>query len=154
MPPSEVMSAARRKWEIVVSEDIRVQALVSLIKGAHLTLFELLGYRYALSAGGRFVGRDILGEFFTQNRSLRKSEVFDNALAFFREFEHMVRPVESLTIDVAGTVTDRQLFVCTGSGGIAWALIVLIKTSAKLHAVMIPVFDELDAVPAFFKVSR
>lgn len=41
--------------EIEISADLRLPAIVSAIKAAHLTLFELLGYRYARSAGGQFV---------------------------------------------------------------------------------------------------
>jgi hypothetical protein len=108
----------------------------------------MLGYRYALSAGGVFVGRDILGRFFLDNYDQPKSRVLENAPHFFQEFVHMVRPVEVAASDLQGTIADGQMLICGGSGYF-WALIVFIRTSSKLHAVMIPVFDRPDAVAKF-----
>ena len=48
--PDETLSTA--EWRIAIEKDVRLAALVSMLKAAHLTLFEMLGYRYALSAGG------------------------------------------------------------------------------------------------------
>lgn len=149
MPPEDVLAAVGQKWELEIDKDVRIAALVSLIKAAHLTLFDMLGYRYALSAGGYFVGRQILGEFFCQNRDKSKFEVLENALVFFREFAQMVRPVQSCRLDLQGTITDRQLLICRGSSGFAWALVVFVRTSRLLHAVMIPIFDQPDAVATF-----
>lgn len=50
--PRDFTAAIEQNWEIKVNKDVRVPALVSLIEAAHLTLFEMMGYRYALSAGG------------------------------------------------------------------------------------------------------
>jgi hypothetical protein len=149
MSPEDLSAVAEGEWEIEVVKDVRVPALVSLIKAAHLTLFEMLGYRYALSAGGYFVGRQVLGEFFCQNRDKSKHEVLENAHPFFREFASMVRPVQSFDLDLRGTITDGKLFVCRKSGHSPWALIVFVRTSQSLHAVMIPVFDQPDAVATF-----
>jgi hypothetical protein len=67
MHPTNVLTAAGKHWEIEISRDVRIPMMVSVIKAAHLTLFEMLGYRYALSLAGYFVGRQILGEFYLQN---------------------------------------------------------------------------------------
>lgn len=149
MPPDNVAAVADQKWEIEIAKDVRIPALVSLIKAAHLTLFDMLGYRYALSAGGYFVGRQILGEFFCQNHGKPKSKVVENALLFFQEFAHMVRPVKASDLDLQGTVTDGMLFVCREGGDFPWALIVFIRTSRVLHAVLIPVLDQPEAVATF-----
>jgi hypothetical protein len=143
--------AADRGLEIEIAKDLRIPALVSLIKAAHLTLFHMLGYRYALSAGGYFVGRQILGEFFYKNYGRPKAEVLANAHPFFREFVHMVRPVGSLDLDLQGTVTDTKLFICMGSGRSPWAWIVFIKTSRSLHGVMLPVIGQPDKVATFLR---
>ena len=58
--PKAVVASVNSKWALDISKDMRIAAMVSLIKSAHLTLFEMLGYRYALSSGGEFVGRQIL----------------------------------------------------------------------------------------------
>ena len=144
----EDVSAAGQNWEIEVSKDVRISALVSLIKSAHLTLFEILGYHYAFSCGGNFVGRDILGEFFRDNYDKSKSTVLENASSFFQKYIHMVRPIEFSDINLQGTITDKRVFVCRNRNYF-WALIVFIKTSRMLHSVMIPVFDQHEAVITF-----
>lgn len=138
MRPEDVFALVGHKWDIEIFKDVRIPALVSLIKAAHLTLFELLGYRYACFHNGRFIGYDILGKFFSQNHDSHKPEVLKNAHCFFREFVHMVRPVQAHSSDLRGTITDRLVLICWGSSGEPWALIVFIRTSQQLHAVMIP----------------
>jgi hypothetical protein len=147
--PKDVESALDQNWEIEINTDLRLSALVSLIKSAHLTLFEILGYFYASSLGGYFIGRQILGEFFLQNQDKKsKTEILENANLFFQEFINMVRPVESFAFDIKGTITDKLLFVCKRNG-IFWAFIVFVRTSKKLHAVMVPVFDKPESVVPF-----
>jgi hypothetical protein len=147
--PSRFVSVAGRNWEIEIDKDVRISALVSLIKAAHLTLFEMIGYRYALSAGGYFVGRQILGQFFCENHERPRAELLDLAVPFFREFANMVRPVLSCSFDIQGPISDSQLLACRGASASPWALIVFIKTSRMLHAVLIPVLDQPDAAMTF-----
>jgi hypothetical protein len=140
--------------EIVIEKDIRLPALVSLLKAAHLTLFEMLGYRYALSAGGIFLGRDVLGKFFLRNRDLSKADVLIDAASYFREFKNMMRPVMNAPPEAPDTVTDRFLFVCHCEAEIPWALIVFIRTSDLLHAVLVPVLETQSAAARFVTFLR
>jgi hypothetical protein len=150
MHPRDFIVALDKDWEIEINLDVRLPAIVSLIKAAHLSLFEMLGYQYALSAGGYFIGRQILGEFFLQNdKNKHKSEIVESALSFFDEFKHMVRPVQSLPFDAQGTITDNLLLLCEESRGAFWAFIVLVRTSCQLHAVMVPIFDQPSAASRF-----
>ena len=132
IPPEDVIGATNENWEIVIDKDIRIAALASLIKAAHLTLFKMVGYQYALSSGGYFVGRQILGEFFYQNRGKKKSQALKNAHPFFREFSRMVRPFQVNTLDLQGTISDKLVFVCGVNNSDPWALVVFIKTSSLL----------------------
>jgi hypothetical protein len=106
----------------------------------------MLGYRYAFSAGGCFVGWNILGEFFQQNCDKPKADVLQHALLFFKNYVNMVRPVEHFKNNLQGTITDRTLLICRHGHGIAWALIVFVKTAQYLNAVMIPIFTPLGSV--------
>ena len=148
MAPHDAAGAVGHKLEIQIEKDARIPSVVSLIKAAHLTLFYMLGYRYALSAAGHFVGRQILGEFFLRSRGQPRAEVADEALVFFRQFAHMVRPVQSHP-DLKGTATDRTVLVCWGGDSLAWALTVFVRTSRVLHAVLIPVLESPDAAAMF-----
>ena len=82
--PEELEAVKDKKWEMSISKDVRVSALVSLIKAAYLTLFEMLGYQHTLSLDGYFVGRQILGEFILQNYGKAKTVILENAHTFFR----------------------------------------------------------------------
>jgi hypothetical protein len=150
MHPDTVAASTEGNWEIEVTKDIRVPTFVSLVKAAHLTLFALLGYRYALSAAGEFVGNHILGEFFRQNHGKVKAEVFASAQSFFRSYAPMVRPILSSAFDFQGTITDKMFFICWGSSDAAWAIIVLIRIGSQTHGVMIPLFNHIHLIDTFF----
>lgn len=145
MSPKDVSAATDQKWEVVINKDIRITALVSLIKAAHLTLFEMLSYRYALSAGSHFIGRQVLGEFFYQNYGKPKPDILENAYPFFREFTNLVRPLQTNSLGLQGTITDKLIFLCGANSSSPWAIVVFVKTSNLLHAVLIPVLEHLDA---------
>lgn len=149
MRPEDVESALKANWEIEIKKDIRLSSLVSLIKAAHLTLFETLGYLYTLSAGGYFVGRQVLGAFYLQNQNkASKSDILTNANIFFKEFINTVRPIESFAFDLKGTLNDNILFTCKNQYGY-WSFIVFIRTSDKFHAVMIPIFDKPESAVTY-----
>ena len=150
----EFLAASEGKWEFEISKDVRIASLVSLIKAAYLTLFDMFGYRYALSAAGYFIGRQILGEFFLQNRGNRKPNTLQNAIPFFSEFAHMVRPVQSPGFDFQGTITDRMVLAVWGSSGLPWAIIVFIQTGQLMHCVMLPGYNQADMVSTYLDFLR
>jgi hypothetical protein len=147
--PDEAQAAMSKGCEIVIEKDVRLPALVSLLKAAHLTLFEMLGYRYALSAGGIFLGRDVLGKFFLQDCDLSKADVLKDAASYFREFANLMRPVLNAPPGAQDTVTDRFLFVCHCETETPWAFIVFIRTADLLHAVLVPVLETPSAAARF-----
>lgn len=55
MNPKVLIESQKKQWSIDVIKDIRIASLVSLIKSAYLTLFDMIGYGYVLSAAGEFV---------------------------------------------------------------------------------------------------
>jgi len=148
MPTDEALNKSQRNWEVVVQSDLRIPALVTLLKAAHLTLFELIGYRYALSPAGRFVGHDILGSFYLQNMNASKNTVIQNAEHFFQEFAHMVLPVKPMPNNMRGTITDKMCLVC-GRNTSLWATIIIVKTGESLNAVLLPAMDQPDSVARF-----
>ena len=154
MHPDDAAAAMGRGCEIAIEKDVRLSALVSLLKAAHLTLFEMLGYRYALSAGGFFLGRTVLGDFFLHNKDLCKAEILKNASSHFREFANMVRPVLVPPGPARGTAADHFLFVCECEGQTPWAFIIFVRTSDLLHAVVVPVIEAPNAAARFVTFLR
>jgi hypothetical protein len=108
-------------------------------------MFDMLGYRYALSPGGHLLGRDVLGEFFLANAGRSKPDVLANAREYFRNLVHAVRPVLDGASTLRGTAADRMVYMCR-TRGVNWGMIVFIRTAVSLHAVLVPVFQ--DAVGA------
>src|SRR5262245_56173772 len=114
--PEDFKVDQSRKWQIVVERDFRVTALVSLIKAAYLTLFRLLGYRYALSGEGIEVGHNILGNFFRQYGDKSVEDARNEARQWFRPYVNMMRPIVGFSgTPPPGTVEDGVVKVCFGS---------------------------------------
>ncbi len=149
IPPKDVLSLQSSDWSLSVSKDLRLAALVSLIKAGHLTMFDLVGYNYALSASGIFVGRDILGQFFRDNHKKRKHKIHENGLAFFQEFVNIVRPVQTTSLELKGTVTDGLMLICGWEQRLPWAFLIFVRVSTMLNAVLIPILENADAVAKY-----
>ncbi len=148
----DALDAMAKGCEVVVERDLQTPAFVFLLKAAHLSLFHMLGYRYALSPGGHFLGRTILGDFFVENRRLEKAAVVANAARHFHEFANMVRP--AITPTFRGTIDDGLLFVCELVDGTPWALLTLVRTSDEVAAVVVPIMDAPDAAARFVSFLR
>jgi hypothetical protein len=147
--PDEVVQPGK-KWSVVVDHDCRVQAVASLIKAAHLTLFDMLGYRYALSAGGFEVGYNILGGFYREFCDKSTAEAKRAAADYFKKYIHMVRPVASWTgAPPLGTIEDRRLSVCFGTSKRAFAYIVSVKVGAQIHGVLMPAYDNAESAVTY-----
>jgi hypothetical protein len=153
LEPSELMTAVDARWEIVLEKDVRLQALVALLKAAHLTLFHLLGYSYALSASGHFLGWDVLGRFADANLRSDKQTALTNAALHFPEFVNLVRPMLVTPDGMLGTVTDGQLLLCSGAPN-AWAFLVLVRTGAHMNAVLVPILEDESGAARFMTFLR
>ena len=139
--PEEMDSSLHHNWEVRIEHNLNLASLVSLIKAAHLTLFHMLGYRHPLSAGGHFVGKTILGNFYLKCSKKKKEGVIKLAKSHFAEFANMVRPVLNEPLKIKGTISDKYLYVWMYMGK-PWALLVFINIANYLHAVALPVFED------------
>ena len=142
--PAQMELHANANWQIKVSKDVRIQAVVAVIKAAHLSLFEMCGYRYALSPAGAIIGH-LLGSFFTRNVKRKKSLILSDAVSHFLPFAGMVRPIESELLTFRGTVEDGYAHICWLEGyqpERPWALIMYVRTGQQLHAALMPLFDD------------
>ena len=143
-----------KNFSYETSKDLRLSALVSMVKSAHLSMFSLQGYRYACLSTGMFVGKDILGKFFLENQHCPKAQVLKNALTYFREFQHMVRPLDGELAHLQGTLSDGRFLFCADSTGFPWGLVVFVKTADKRSAVLLPANTDGDAVFTYLSFLR
>lgn len=148
--PSDVLATEGRNWELGFERDLRVPVLVTALRSAHLTLFHLLGYRYALSAAGHFVGWDILGKFFTENAGTPRQQAIAEAPEHFGQFANLVRPLEAFPESLRGTVSDKKLYLCKTDAW-PWAFQVFVRTGKFMHAVMIPCFQTDHSVVRYLR---
>ena len=150
IPPEEMEKLKNRNWELDYNKNLNLPSLVSLLKSAHLTLFHLLGYRHPFSAGGYFLGKNILGDFYLKTHGMSREKVRQHAISHFSEFVNMVRPVLSESITCTGTISDRYLYVWMYMGK-PWALLIFINIANHLHAVALPVFEDDEGAARFYQ---
>ena len=153
LSPSELLDAHCKKWEILVEKDLRLPALVSVLKAAHLTMFHLHGYRYALSAGGRFLGKTVLGDFFLNCQGMERTLALKEAEAHFKEFSGMCRPIAALSPDFAGTLTDRHCYLFM-SGMKPWAYLVVVRTGIHRNLAVVPIMEDAAESARFVEFLR
>jgi hypothetical protein len=149
--PEDFRASAARKWQIVLERDCRVAAVVSLIKAAYLTLFRMLGYRFALSPGGLEIGRSLLGQFFREQGDKPKAEVLRQARRLFAPFVTLVRPIESFTgTPPHGTVDDNTAMLCFGEYSIKpFGYVVYVRTNNHRHAILVPAYTDDTTAAAY-----
>jgi hypothetical protein len=148
MRPDEVFLARDKSWQVMADNDYRLSSVISLIKAAFLTLFHMFGYRYALSGAGYSVGYQILGEFFRRCKG-NPETAKQTATSFFREYIHMVRPMDKTGANLFGTLEDGVAYTCHTKGGARFGFGVIIRTNNQLHVVLMPMFDEIEAIPLY-----
>lgn len=153
LEPNETLSALDRNWEIVIEKDLRLVTLVSLLKAAHLTMFELIGYRYTLSAAGRFVGWDVLGSFVAENMGRERTIVLANAGKHFPEFVNLVRPMLIPPTGLKGTISDGYLYLCTGDPK-PWAVMLFVRIAEQMHTVLVPVLEDPEGAARFVRFLK
>jgi hypothetical protein len=149
----EITDSLGGDWQIGLERDLRLPALVSILKSAHLTLFHLMGYRYALSAGGHFLGSDVLGRFFKDQVNQPKASVLSAAMNHFSQFSNMARPVLEAPEGLEATITNRRLYICKTDAWI-WAVLVFLRTGSAKHAVLVPVFENHHAIARYLRFIK
>jgi hypothetical protein len=154
-PPHDFAAGAGRRWEIVVERDCRVTAVASLIKAAYLTMFRLLGYKYAFSAGGSFIGYEVMGGFFRAFHDKSSREARAGAADYFRPYIHMIRPIiRTIGSMPKGTINDRVAMVCFGSSGPPFAMVVSVKVGSQVFGVLMPAYDNAESGATYVDFLR
>lgn len=149
--PDQFNAERTRNWQVVVERDCRVTAFVSIIKAGYLTLFRMLGYRYALSSAGLEVGHDILGNFFNMHGGKIVDEAIHEARQWFRPFVNLVRPIDRFSGTAPrGTIEDNVAMACFGEySEKAFGLIVCVRTNTTYQAVLMPIYDDANSAAVY-----
>jgi hypothetical protein len=153
--PAQMVEDVGKRWSMVVDRDWRPPVIVSVIKAAYLTLFKMLGYGYALSAGGLEIGRLTLGKFFEENNGKSRDEVREAIPKFFRPYRHIIRPIGEFGGPAPrGTIEDNTVGICFGSSGRPWAMMVFVRIDQDVFAVLMPAFNHVDSLDAYLSFRQ
>ncbi len=152
--PEEVDRLLDDSWCIETTADLSVSAAVSLIKSAHLTLFALLGYGYALSCGGHLIGAGVLGSLLRETVSCSLREAEERARSILREWAHVVRPMKGGAWGVGGTITDGSVLIAWTGSGNPWGAIVRVAFQENDFAVLLPCCWRADEMVTYLDFMR
>jgi len=143
IPPAEVKELIENDWEIENELNLMIPSIVSLIKSAYLTLFEILGYTYVFSKGGYFIGKELLGKFFELNHEKSRREIKAAGNNFFSKFQSIIRPVNKIDGDLSkGSVESGKFIVCKDfSDTKPWAYMIFINFANQNHVVLLPYLE-------------
>lgn len=134
MDAEKVRRLEDKHWEIEISLDVRLSLAFTVLKAAHLSLFHIHGYHYALGAAGRFLG-SILGDFFKQNQGKKKPQVIEAAKTYLSPFVHMIRPLQAAgggDTFFRGTLDDGLILLCRAGSGGYWGTVVFVNFGKTL----------------------
>ncbi|OYW12777.1 MAG: hypothetical protein B7Z55_18055, partial [Planctomycetales bacterium 12-60-4] len=103
--PERILDAKDSEIELVIDRDYRPAIIAAMLKAAHLTLFEMMGYQHVFSAAGLLLS-DILRSFYERHggsHSVTESEIEQ----FFLPFENMIAPLVVTNDRWFRAATDR-----------------------------------------------
>jgi hypothetical protein len=137
----ELMELDGKEIQVVVDRDCIPAIVASVLKSAHLSLFNLLGYEYVLSPSGIYVAEALAG-FFRKHGTKRQRELAEPLEWVFRPLTKMISPIKVTSPDyLRGTVIDRKVVACVGQSGKFFAIGVIVPAQQDLFCVFIPMDD-------------
>ena len=136
--------------EIVIDRDDRAVAFLSALHSAHLTMFHLNGYTYALGPAGLFIA-DILNDYCTKAMSLSRTKRIELAKEYHASHEGMHVSLGNAG-GLKGTVDDKHFLSVWTENGICYAWGIIVRFNSDLIVVFMPIapdtqvfyFDQLD----------
>jgi hypothetical protein len=103
--------------------------IASVLKAAHLTMFNLIGYKHVLSTAGLYLA-GILRDFYEKFKNSKKRSLADELAAAFRPHASLISPMILKTPSVlAGTAIDNRLVAAIGGTDGLFATGVVIPAS-------------------------
>ena len=135
------VSLEGRHLQIVREGSFVTEAIASVLKAAHLTMFSIFGYRHVFSLGGSMLA-NILGDCFRACNGLKDSDVRERAGDFFEPHKNIARPLYVYNKELlSGSIDDHTFVVCVGSSGIPYAIGVLVRMADLMSVVFLPSDD-------------
>ena len=143
----------RARLEIVVDRDYVPEAVASLIKATHLTMFRVFGYQYVFSAAGQSTA-EILRTFYLDNKYQPRKVQVAAIRPYFNKYAGMVIPLAGYSNEfVRGSIEDRRFLICVGASGRFFSLGVLVRTNNQMSIVFLPP-DQAESMGTYEEFTR
>jgi hypothetical protein len=135
-PAHEVAALKGQELQLIFERNFMPAFTAAVLKAAHLSMFDMIGYDHVLSPGGRYLA-DILGRFFVENKdSKNKREAVND---YFMRFSRMIFPMLGDGAKAfAGTVNDKRGIFCMGMNGRPFAIGCIVKMVDTFCALLPP----------------
>lgn len=144
---------ARARLEIVVDRDYVPEAIASLIKSAHLTMFRIFGYQYVFSAAGQSTAQ-ILRKFYQDNKDEPRNVQIRAMRRYFNDCAGMLIPLAGYSDEfVRGSIDDKRFLICVGASGRFFSLGVLVRTAKQMSIVFLPP-DHAESMGIYDEFTR
>lgn len=146
----ELRALCGEPLEVVLESDLSPQVAASIIKAAHLTLFYLSDYNFALSPGGRFLS-SVLSRFYEDAQHLPNADIQGILKKRFSSREcSMIFPMQRRSGErLAGSLTSKVIIACLAANRSIFAFGVLVETPSQTFCVFIPGEDG-DLIDTYF----
>ena len=146
--PDVLVGADSAKVNLVIEHDYRPPVTASMIKAAHLTMFDIFGYDHVFRSSGLFLA-SILGDFYEQFKPPKKVTSKD-VEDYFLPYSRMISPlvVEDKTL-LQGSIVDRRFIACVSMSKETFALGVIVKAKDEMFCVFLPTDQGIDTYFSF-----
>jgi hypothetical protein len=145
IPAHEVAALQDQNLQLVAERNFMPAMTASVLKSAHLTMFDMLGYEYVFSPTGHYLAA-ILRNFFIDNKA--KGNKRAAADEYFAAYTSMVFPVMGDGAQVfSGTANDQKGVMFWGASGRPFAIGVMVKMKEVFCALLAP--DNADAIGTY-----
>jgi hypothetical protein len=138
---------------VTFGRSFAAEAVASLLKAAHLTMFSFFGYQYVFSAAGQDLAR-ILRDFYLQNLNASRAGQLAAARTYFKRYAGMVIPLGGFDPDhVNGSIEDSRFMICQGSSGRPFTLGVFVRADQHMGIVLLAP-DHAEAMDTYMAFTK
>lgn len=153
MSKEQFLELCEKDVTLKVERDYVAAVAASVLKAAHLTLFQMMRYEHVFSVPGLYLA-DILREFVLAHRGKPRKELDGELRKSFGPHSSMVLPVTMLDESVLrGTLNDHRMLACFGATTGIFAVGVIVKVATDMFCVFLPT-DQGKAIDTYFSFLK
>ena len=150
IPTETLLAADRRAITLVIEKDYRPWIVAAVLKAAHLTLFDMMGYHHVRSSTGTLLAsilrqfyEDVGGEHAVADQVVKK---------YFSPHEAMISPLFVKDEGaLRGSAEDNLFLVCYTANDVPFILGVIVRVKRHRFCVFLPTDQGIDTYYGFLK---